>query len=108
VFFLIKLVLLPIWLPFKLIAEVAEHSGHRRHHRRRHLRATWMPGKAGLSRWTSGVMRTVSGAQQTPIQRFVVAPIAVLAVILTWCALIYAWLLWWVILAIALPLALIA
>jgi hypothetical protein len=30
VFFLIKLLLVPIWLPFKLFWEIAEHSGHRR------------------------------------------------------------------------------
>jgi ABC-type phosphate transport system permease subunit len=34
-FFLIKLCLLPLWLPFKLMWELMEHSGHRRHHRYR-------------------------------------------------------------------------
>lgn len=33
-FFLIKLLLLPIWLPFKILAEVIEHSGRRRPRRR--------------------------------------------------------------------------
>lgn len=37
VYFLIKLLFLPIWLPFKILIEIAEHSGRRRHyaHRRR-------------------------------------------------------------------------
>ncbi len=34
-FFLIKLLLLPVWLPLKLLGEIVEHSGHRSHHRRR-------------------------------------------------------------------------
>jgi hypothetical protein len=104
VFFLIKLVLLPVWLPCKIIAEIVEHSGHRRHYRRRRrLRLIWLPGKAGLARWTSDVMGTVGAARRTPAQRFVVAPITVLAVILVWAVVVYAWLLWWVILALAVP-----
>ena len=105
-FFLIKLVLLPIWLPFKIIFEIAEHSGHRRHHRRRHLRVTWLPGTAGLTRWTSDVMRSVGAAEQTPVQRFAVTPIAVLAVIFAWAVLAAAWLAWWAVLMLALPLML--
>jgi len=35
VLFLIKLLLLPIWLPFKILLEIAEHSGRRRHYRSR-------------------------------------------------------------------------
>lgn len=35
VFLLIKLLLLPMWLPFKILLEIAEHSGRRRHHRSR-------------------------------------------------------------------------
>jgi hypothetical protein len=35
VFFLIKVLLLPIWLPFKILLEIAEHSGRRRHYRSR-------------------------------------------------------------------------
>ena len=107
-FFLIKLVLLPIWLPFKIIFEIAEHSGHRRHHRRRHLRVTWLPGTAGLTRWTSDLMRSVSKAEQTPVQRFAVTPIAILAVIFAWTVLASAWLLWWAVLTLALPLMLLA
>jgi hypothetical protein len=39
VFFLIKLLLLPLWLPFKILGEIIEHSGRRRHYtRRRHRR----------------------------------------------------------------------
>jgi hypothetical protein len=53
-------------------------------------------------------MRTVSAAEQTPVQRFVVAPSAFLAVMLTWCVVLYVWLLWWVVLAVALPLMLLA
>ena len=34
-FFLIKLLLLPIWLPFKILLEIAEHSGRRRNYRSR-------------------------------------------------------------------------
>jgi len=33
--FLIKLLLLPIWLPFKIFLEIAEHSGRRGHYRSR-------------------------------------------------------------------------
>ena len=107
-FFLIKLVLLPIWLPFKIIAEIVEHSGHHRHHRRRRLRVAWLPGNAGLTRWTSDVMRTVGAAEHTPAQRFMVTPITVLAVILAWAVLVSAWLLWWVILTLAVPLMVLA
>jgi hypothetical protein len=32
-FFLLKLLLLPLWLPFKLLSELIEHSGRRRRHR---------------------------------------------------------------------------
>lgn len=32
---MIKVLLLPIWLPFKILWEIAEHSSHHRHHRRR-------------------------------------------------------------------------
>jgi hypothetical protein len=108
VFLLIKLVLLPLWLPFKIIAEIIEHSGHRRHHRRRHLRVNWLPGTAGLTRWTSDLMRSVGAAEQTPVQRFAVMPIAVLAMILAWAVLASAWLLWWTVLILALPLMLLA
>ena len=37
-FFLIKLLTLPLWLPFKILGEVIEHSGRRRHHARRRYR----------------------------------------------------------------------
>jgi len=86
VFLLIKLILLPVWLPFKIIAEMAEHSSHRRHYKRRrhYVRTVWMPGKAGLVRWTTDIMCSVRAAEQTPTQRFVVAPMAVLAVIVAW------------------------
>jgi hypothetical protein len=33
-FLLVKLLLLPIWLPFKVLAELIEHSGHKRHRHR--------------------------------------------------------------------------
>jgi len=32
-FFLLKILFLPIWLPFKIITELIEHSGRRRSHR---------------------------------------------------------------------------
>jgi hypothetical protein len=35
VFFLIKVLLLPIWLPFKILLEIAKHFGRRRHYRSR-------------------------------------------------------------------------
>lgn len=35
---LLKLLLLPIWLPLKLLWEILEHSGHRHHHGRRRYR----------------------------------------------------------------------
>lgn len=35
VFFLIKVLLLPIWLPFKILLEIAKHSGRRRHYQSR-------------------------------------------------------------------------
>jgi hypothetical protein len=38
-FFLIKLLLLPVWLPLKLLWEIVEHSGHRSHRRRRRTAA---------------------------------------------------------------------
>ncbi len=38
-FFLIKLLLLPVWLPFKILIELAEHSGRRSRYRRRRGRA---------------------------------------------------------------------
>lgn len=34
-FMLIKLFLMLLWLPFKILVEIAEHSGRRRHHARR-------------------------------------------------------------------------
>ena len=30
-FFLIKVLLLPIWLPFRIFLEIAKHSGRRTH-----------------------------------------------------------------------------
>ena len=39
VFLLIKFLLLPIWLPFKIIMEITEHSSHRRRSRRPRGRA---------------------------------------------------------------------
>ncbi len=34
-FLLIKLLFLPIWLPFKMLEELIEHSGRRKHYKRR-------------------------------------------------------------------------
>jgi len=98
VFLLFKLFLLPLWLPLKLLAELVEHSGHRRHHRRYDLRVNWTPGRAGLARWTNGVFKELGGSAATPVQRFVLRPLAMLAVGMIWLLTVYAWFMWWVIL----------
>ncbi len=75
-FFLIKLLLLPIWLPFKILGEIIEHSGHhRRYHRK--VRVDWTPGRAGLSQWTSSILRSVD---TTPAQKFIARPLVTIAV----------------------------
>lgn len=106
-FLIVKLILLPLWLPLKLIGELIEHSGRgrRRRHYRRRMRVAWTPGRAGLTRWTSGVMRAATASPGRGL-RLVAVPFAVVAVFLVWTGLVYAWLLWWAVLAIALPLAL--
>jgi hypothetical protein len=107
VFLLFKLILLPLYLPLKILAELVEHAGHRRRYRRR-LRVNWLPGRTGLSRWTSDVYRSLGTAGRTPVQRFLVGPLAVLAVFLVWAGLVYAWMLWWLVLVIAVPLMAVA
>lgn len=98
---LVKLLLLPLWLPLKLVGELVEHSGHRRR-RHRHLRVNWTPGRAGLTRWTSEVSKTARDGQRTSLDRFVLAPLTMLAVLTVWLLMLYAWLVWWAVLCIAL------
>jgi hypothetical protein len=96
VFFLIKLLLLPIWLPFKILGEIIEHSGRKHHRRRRRyhrkVRVDWTPGRAGLSQWSSAILRS---AGMTPAQKFVARPLVAIAVTLVWLLLTCFWLLWW-------------
>jgi hypothetical protein len=126
VFFLIKLPFLMLMLPFKLLAEVLEHSGHRRHHHhhhhhhprqrppqplpppryqyqpRRHRHITWLPGQAGLTRWSRQVTQSAGQPGRTPVQRYLLTPAAVLAVMGAWVGLVYVWLLWWMLIPIVL------
>lgn len=105
-FLLVKLIMLPIWLPLKLIGELIEHSDRSRRRRyRRRVRIAWTPGQTPLTQWSSRMMRAAR-ANQDGVFRFLAVPFAVLAVVLAWVMLLYAWLLWWAILIIVLPLAL--
>lgn len=106
-FFLIKLPFLLIMLPFKIIAELAEHSGHRRHYRRPR-RISWLPGQAGLSRWTRQVTRAAAQDQQDPVRRYALRPLTMVAVGFAWVMLVYAWLVWWMLLIVLIPLGMLA
>lgn len=105
-FFLIKILLLPIWLPFKILGEVIEHSGRKHHRRRRRyhrkVRVNWTPGRAGLSQWTSEILRRAS---TTSAQKFIIRPLVITAVTLGWLLLVCAWLLWWAVVIIGVALA---
>jgi len=108
VFFLIKLPFMLIMLPFKLLAELAEHSGRRRRYYRRHRKITWLPGQAGLARWTRRVTRQAPRAGRTPMQQYVITPLTILAVGGAWLGMIYVWLTWWMLLVIIIPLSVLA
>jgi hypothetical protein len=115
-----KLPFLMLMAPFKLLAEVLEHSGHRRHHQhhsrrrtrqplpryqyqpRRHRHITWLPGLAGLTRWSRQVTQSAGQPGRTPVQRYLLTPAAVLAVMGAWVGLVYVWLLWWMLIPIVL------
>jgi hypothetical protein len=103
-FLLIKLILLPL----KLIFELIEHSGHRRRYRRHHVRVNWTPGTARLTRWTKQVSRGLGAIDRTPVQRFVLTPLAVLAVLVVWLLLVEVWVAWWALLVLAVPIMLLA
>ena len=129
-FFLIKLLYLAMFklpflilmAPFKLLTEVLGHSGRRRHHRhhsqrrtpqplpppqhwpqpRRHLAITWLPGQAELTRWSRQVTQSAGQPGRTPVQRYLLTPAAVLAVMGAWVGLVYVWLQWWMLIPIGL------
>lgn len=106
-FLILKLIMVPIWLPLKLIGELIEHSGgSRRRHYRRHTRVAWTPGRPPLTRWSSQMMRTASVGQHGAF-RLAAVPFAMLATVLAWGMLLCAWIVWWAVLVIVLPVALV-
>lgn len=98
VFILIKLMFMMFWLPVRILMIVLSRASRPR---RRRIRVTWLPGQARLARWTRRVTRQPSRAQRTPAQQYVIIPLTMLAVA-------RAWLLWWMLLIVALPVALLA
>jgi len=59
------------WLPVRLLMIMV--SGVTRPHRPRRIRVTWLPGQAGLARWTRRVTRPPSRARRTPAQQYVIS-----------------------------------
>jgi hypothetical protein len=106
VFILFRLMFMMFWLPVRLLMIVISRATRPHHHRR--LRVTWLPGQAGLARWTRRVTRQPSRARRTPAQQYVITPLTMLAVAGAGMMLIYAWLVWWMLLMVALPVALLA
>lgn len=74
-------------LPVRLLMIVISRAT--RPHRRR-IRVTWLPGQAGLARWTRRVTRSPSRARRTPAQQYVITPLTMLAVAGAWLMLVYA------------------
>ena len=103
-FILIRLMFMVFWLPVRLMMIVIRRASRPR----RRIRVTWLPGQAGLARWTRRVTRQPARAQRTPAQQYVITPLTMLAVAGAWLMLVYAWLVWWMLLMVALPVALLA
>jgi hypothetical protein len=66
VFILFRLMFMMFWLPVRLLMIVVSRASRPR---RRRIRVTWLPGQAGLARWTRRVTRQPSRMQRTPAQQ---------------------------------------
>lgn len=91
VFILIRLMFMAFWLPIRILMIVLRRASRPR---RRRIRVTWLPGQARLVRRTRRVTRQPSRAQRTPAQQYVITPLTMLAVAGAWLMLVYAWLVW--------------
>jgi hypothetical protein len=77
VFILFRLMFMMFWLPVRMLMIVVSRASRPR---RRRIWVTWLPGQAGLARWTRLVTRQPSRAQRTPAQQYVITPLTMLAV----------------------------